>query len=60
LLAQLKPDDRTLLTLHYLNGMRFREIAEYLGWSLGKTKVRTLRAKRKLQQILEKHGYKFS
>jgi RNA polymerase sigma-70 factor (ECF subfamily) len=59
-LAQLKPDDRTLLTLHYLNGMRFREIAEYLGWSLGKTKVRTLRAKRKLRQILEKHGYKFS
>jgi RNA polymerase sigma-70 factor (ECF subfamily) len=60
LLAKLKPDDRTLLTLHYLNGMRLREIAEHLGWSLSKTKVRSLRAKRKLQQILETYGYKFS
>jgi RNA polymerase sigma-70 factor, ECF subfamily len=60
LLAKLKPDDRTLLTLHYLNGMRLREIAEHLGWSISKTKVRSLRAKRKLQKILETHGYTFS
>jgi RNA polymerase sigma-70 factor, ECF subfamily len=59
LLAKLKPDDRTLLTLHYLNGMRLREIAEHLGWSLAKTKVRSLRAKRQLQRILETHGYTF-
>ncbi len=60
LLAKLKPDDRTLLTLHYLNGMRLREIAEHLGWSVSKTKVRSLRAKRKLKRILEAHGYTFS
>jgi RNA polymerase sigma-70 factor (ECF subfamily) len=59
LLAKLKPDDRTLLTLHYLNGIRLREIAEHLGWSVSKTKVRSLRAKRKLQRILETHGYTF-
>jgi RNA polymerase sigma-70 factor (ECF subfamily) len=60
LLAKLRPDDRTLLTLHYLNGMRLREIAEHLGWSVSKTKVRSLRAKRQLQRILETHGYQFS
>jgi RNA polymerase sigma-70 factor (ECF subfamily) len=60
LLAKLKPDDRTLLTLHYLNGMRLREIAEHLGWNISKTKVRSLRAKRKLKRILETHGYTFS
>jgi RNA polymerase sigma-70 factor (ECF subfamily) len=60
LLAKLNADDRTLLTLHYLNGMRLREIAEHLGWSVSKTKVRSLRAKRKLKRILETHGYTFS
>jgi RNA polymerase sigma-70 factor (ECF subfamily) len=60
LLAKLKPDDRTLLTLYYLNGMRLREIAEYLGWSVSKAKVRSLRAKAKLKKILETHGYTLS
>jgi DNA-directed RNA polymerase specialized sigma24 family protein len=40
--------------------MRLREIAEHLGWSVSKTKVRSLRAKRKLQSILQTHGYTFS
>jgi RNA polymerase sigma-70 factor, ECF subfamily len=60
LLSKLNPDDRTLLTLHYLNGLPLREISEHLGWSVSKTKVRSLRAKRKLQRILETHGYTFS
>ncbi len=57
LLAHLAPDDRTLLTLHYLEGMPLREIAAHLGWSLPNAKIRALRARLKLQRLLSQQGY---
>lgn len=56
-LAQLPPDDCTLLTLQYLEGLPISEIASLLGWSLINTRVRSFRARRKLQQLLKQHGY---
>jgi RNA polymerase sigma-70 factor (ECF subfamily) len=51
-LAQLPPDDRTLLTLHYLEGWDFEEIGRLLGWSAPVTKVRAFRARRRLRALL--------
>ena len=48
----LPPDDRTLLTLHYLEGWDFRHIGELLGWSGPVTKVRAFRARRRLKALL--------
>lgn len=56
-LAQLPPDDCTLLTLQFLEGLPVSEIASLLGWSLINTRVRSFRARRKLQQLLQQHGY---
>ena len=57
LLARLGPDDRLLLTLQYLDEMPLTEVAELLGWSHTKTRVRSFRARRKLRRILEANGY---
>ena len=55
LLARLPPDDRTLLTLHYLEGWEFARIGELLGWSGPATKLRAFRARRRLQSLLKNH-----
>ena len=55
LLARLPPDDRTLLTLHYLEGWEFARIGELLGWSGPATKLRAFRARRRLQGLLKKY-----
>ena len=55
LLAGLSPDDRTLLTLQYLEEMALADIADNLGWSLSKTKVKSHRARKKLKKLLTKH-----
>ena len=55
LLAGLSPDDRTLLTLQYLEEMKLVDIADNLGWSLSKTKVKSHRARKKLKKLLTKH-----
>jgi RNA polymerase sigma-70 factor (ECF subfamily) len=55
LLARLPPDDRTLLTLHYLEGWEFARIGELLGWSGPATKLRAFRARRRLQALLKNH-----
>ncbi len=55
LLAHLPPDDRTLLTLHYLEGWEFARIGELLGWSGPATKLRAFRARRRLQSLLKRH-----
>lgn len=55
LLARLPPDDRTLLTLHYLEGWEFARIGELLGWSGPATKLRAFRARRRLQALLKHH-----
>jgi len=55
LLAGLSPDDRTLLTLQYLEEMTLVDIAENMRWSLSKTKVKSHRARKKLKNLLTKH-----
>ena len=57
ILAQLPPDDRTLLTLVYLNEMPLAEVAEHFGWSSANTKIRAFRARLRLKTLLKRHGY---
>lgn len=57
ILAQLPPDDRLVLTLHYFEGCNTREIAERMGWSRSLVKVRAHRARKKLKTMLEEAGY---
>lgn len=52
-LSQLSPDERTLLTLHHLEGWGLATIADQFGWTLTATKLRAWRARRRLRQILE-------
>lgn len=52
-LAVLPPDDRTLLTLHHLEGWTLVQIAAELGWTVTATKVRAWRARRRLRQHIE-------
>lgn len=54
-LQQLKPEDRWLLTLQYLESLSLQEIADQAGWSLAKTKVKSFRAKKKLRKLLDNH-----
>lgn len=56
LLAQLSADDRMVLTLTYLEGLTGREAAEMLGWSTAKVKVRSHRARAKLNRLVETAG----
>jgi len=51
-LAELPPDDRTLLTLHHLEGWDFASIGRHLGWSTPVTKLRAFRARRRLRARL--------
>lgn len=52
LLAALPPDERTLLTLHHLEGWGLAEIARQFDWTLTATKLRTWRARRRLRALL--------
>lgn len=56
LLGQLSPEDRTLMESVYIDGMRLKDVAAALDWSLIKTKVRAMRARRKMRQLLESIG----
>ncbi len=56
LLGQLSAEDRTLIESAYIDGMLLREVAASLEWSLIKTKVRAIRARRKMRQLLESIG----
>jgi RNA polymerase sigma-70 factor (ECF subfamily) len=56
LLGQLSPEDRTLIESIYFEDMPLKEVAVALEWSLVKTKVRALRARRKMRQLLETIG----
>lgn len=53
LLARLKPRDRLVLTLMYLEEKSVEEIAELIGWSRAMVKVQAFRARRKLKVLLE-------
>ncbi|MEP6887067.1 MAG: RNA polymerase sigma factor [Nitrospirales bacterium] len=51
-LAQLSPENRTVVTLVHLEGHSVREAAELLGWSVVNVKVRAHRARQQLRKIL--------
>jgi RNA polymerase sigma-70 factor (ECF subfamily) len=57
LLSHLPPDQRTLLTLLYLEQMPLAEIAEHLGIGLANAKIKAFRARNKLRKLLKLHGY---
>jgi len=48
----LSAEDRMVLELVYLEGLSGREAAELLGWSLANVKIRSFRARKKLQKVL--------
>ena len=50
LLAKLQESERTVITLHYLGGMTYKEISEFLGVSVGTIKTRVYRARRRLKK----------
>lgn len=58
ILAQLSPDERTLLTLHHLEGWSLAHIAAQFGWTLTATKLRAWRARRRMRALFL--GKKFS
>lgn len=51
-LGELSFKDRTVLELVYLEGLSGKEAAEILGWSVANVKVRSFRARKKLQRQL--------
>ena len=50
LLAKLQESERTVITLHYLGGMTYKEISEFLGVSVGTIKTRIYRARQRLKK----------
>jgi RNA polymerase sigma-70 factor (ECF subfamily) len=56
LLAQVKPIDRLILTLLYLEDCNTKDIARRLGWTRGMVKMRAYRARKKLRSIVERAG----
>jgi RNA polymerase sigma-70 factor (ECF subfamily) len=56
LLGQLPPRDRLVLTLRYLEECDVAETARRTGWSKTMVKVQTLRARNKLQKLIEQSG----
>jgi RNA polymerase sigma-70 factor (ECF subfamily) len=53
-LGKLSAGDRMVLELVYLEGLSVQETAESLGWSKANVKVRSYRAKMKLEKILRR------
>jgi len=51
-LDRLSPEDRMVLELVYLEGLSGKEAADLLGWSVANVKVRSLRARRKLRNLV--------
>jgi len=49
-LAELPEGDRTVITLHYMGGMSCKEIARFMGTSVGAIKDRLYRARKKLKK----------
>jgi RNA polymerase sigma-70 factor (ECF subfamily) len=57
ILAELSPDERTLLTLHHLEGWGLAQIASQFGWTVTATKLRAWRARGRLRTLLQAKGY---
>lgn len=56
MLSLLKPEDRLILTLQYLQSMSLDEIGAQMEWGLSKTKVKSFRARKRLNKLLEEYG----
>ena len=52
LLARLRPRDRLVLTLRYLEGCDVAETAHRTGWTKSMVKVQTLRARNRLENLM--------
>jgi RNA polymerase sigma-70 factor (ECF subfamily) len=53
-LGKLSAGDRIVLELVYLEGLSVQETAELLGWSKANVKVRSFRARMKLEKLLRR------
>ena len=53
-LATLSPEDRSVLTLVYLDGLSVKEASDLLDWSASKVKVRAHRARKQMRDRLER------
>lgn len=56
LLAQLRPRDRLVLTLRYLEGCDVAETARRMGWTQSLVKVQAARAKKRLEKLIAQSG----
>jgi RNA polymerase sigma-70 factor (ECF subfamily) len=54
LLSRLRPEDRVVLTLVNLEEKSVAEIAELMGWTAAKVKMRAHRARESLRRVLHK------
>src|SRR5262245_46718013 len=52
-IARLSPNYRLLVAAHYLDGVRYEDLAEALELPLGTVKVQLYRAKQQLRRLLE-------
>jgi len=52
-IARLAPNYRLLIAAHYLDGVRYEDLAEALELPLGTVKVQLYRAKQQLRRLLE-------
>lgn len=60
MLGKLKPRDRVVLTLRFVEDRTVEETARHLGWSETMVKVQTWRARNKLRKLLESAGVEVS
>ena len=59
-LNTLSPEDKIVLELIYFQELSGKEAAELLGWSVPKVKMRSLRARKKLQKLLKKNRGRYT
>lgn len=55
LLARLKPEDRVLISLLKLEELSVAEIADLMGWTVAKVKMRSHRAQQGLRKVLKRY-----
>jgi RNA polymerase sigma-70 factor, ECF subfamily len=58
ILGQLIPRDRKLLLLAYMRGFSHKEIATILGYTAASVRPLLSRARDRLRELLEQHGYR--
>ena len=56
LLAGLAAEERVILTLLHIQDYSVKEIAQMLGWSEAKVKIRAFRARHSLRRLLNRHS----